>query len=158
MSAWAKRQQEAVHDIGRILEYALAVEAEQGPVLADEMPELWEELQSFANAHALMQAQLNINFLPLIRRWHNSTRTFDFLRLAVRNLDVEVCDVSECLDEATHTLRRLGDTTFRAPGEHSSDSPGSGDSIPRLARAGTWSSGHSAPDIDGLRRALPPAR
>jgi len=113
MKEWVQEKQQDVRIFGLTLEEALTLESEQGHVLADQMPELWTDIREFLDGHLFMRRQLTEAVYPMVKRWTNEARAQDFIRVALREMETYLMEMTDRQQEGIKTIQRMADASFK---------------------------------------------
>jgi ankyrin repeat protein len=109
LNTWIVEQHEAMYYFRVMIEEAIQTEKHHGFVLAEDMPELWQELRSFADALAAQRDYCLDIVYPSVKHWSNEIPTQDVLGETLRVLQTTVRVARDARDRP-----RLAPTPLRA--------------------------------------------
>lgn len=136
---WLSSQSSELHVFAMSVEAAITLEKERGPVLADEMPELWAEVRKFAKTQMEQRNYILETVYPTVKRWTRASKAQDIIGQTLRLLEMRVCTAmrhqAQCLRKgltqrplasqigqlvdnhraASENLERLAENSYRRP-------------------------------------------
>jgi ankyrin repeat protein len=113
ISAWVNDERDAVRVFAGQLERAVKLERERGAVLADEAPELWEQVYEYAEGFFDWREQAQRRVVPLVARWQQDTE--DFALTSAIKLRARLGAALALAVSDAKPVERLYEVTFRKP-------------------------------------------
>lgn len=69
LGKWVEEQRADVKAMRKLIDNAIRTEDKLGPVLADEQPQLWEQISSFAQRQREQHEHIALDIEPMVERW-----------------------------------------------------------------------------------------
>jgi len=110
---WVRVEREATTLLRERVHEASKLERSKGSVLADEMPELWEEIYAFAESHYTWHATAVRSVQPALENWEKDAGSFALDSIHV--VQMRLGKLLQLHDNSSRVVQRLYEVTYRKP-------------------------------------------